>query len=512
MCKAHRRNTSSPSHGMSASPSAKVDVMSWGAALRRVYTAGRLLLFACSVTSGCVPTVTDAGPREPRRTLPAHFATTSGAASRALEAGANVGQTSWREFFSDPRLVTLIETALRNNQELNLQVQELLIAKYEIMAASGEYLPKVSAEVGAGIDKVGAHTSQGVADEANGVPNPLADYRFGFSASWEVDVWKKLRNAAKAATFRYLASVEGRNFAVTRLVAEIASTYTELAALDRQLQVLDSNIDIQEQALEVVKLQKLAARVTQLAVQRFEAEVLANRSRKFRILQQIVEKENHLNFLVGRFPQKITRDAGGLDQPLPDLVRVGVPATLLDNRPDVRRAEHALEASKLDVEVAKARFYPALSIEAGVGYEAFNAEHLVATPESLVGNLAGNLSAPLLNRRAIEADYFAANARQVRAVIEYEQAVLTAFTEVSNQLSLLDNLQRSFELEARQVETLNQAIAVSNTLFQSARADYMEVLLTRRDALEAQIELINTQREQRLAMVHLYEALGGGWR
>src|SRR5690606_22367823 len=482
------------------------------AVLRRVCAAAPVLPLVCRVMAGCVPVSTDAGPREPRQGLPAHFEKSGAAHARALESGAHVGDTSWREFFSDPQLVALIETALGNNRELNLQVQELLIAKYEMTAASSEYLPKVSAEAGAGIDKVGEHTSQGVANEANSVPNPLANYRFGLSASWELDVWKKLRNAAKAATLRYLASVEGKNFVVTRLIAEIASVYTELAALDRQLRVLDSNIEIQTQALEVVKLQKLAARVTQLAVQRFEAEVLANRSRKFGIRQQIVETENHLNVLVGRFPQKITRDADGLDRPLPDVVRVGVPSALLDNRPDVRRAARALEASKLDVQVAKARFYPALSIEAGVGYEAFNAEHLLATPQSLVGNLAGNLSAPLLNRRAIEAAYWTASARQVQAVLEYEQAVLTAFTEVSNQLSLLENLQRSFELEARQVEILNESIAVSNTLFQSARADYMEVLLTRRDALEAQIELINTQREQRLAMVHLYQALGGGWR
>ncbi len=484
---------------------------------KTIHGSGRKSAWLTSLALGsllagaCVPAITENKPREPTQVVPKSFGDSPGAKKAAADKR-NAAQQSWREFFTDRQLTNLIDIALKNNQELNLQLQELLIAKYEIMAAQGEYMPKVNAGVGVGVDKVGRYTSQGAADEANGVPNPLLDFRLGFSASWEVDIWNKLRNAAKAAATRYLASVEGRNFLITGLVAEIAHSYYELMALDSQLDVLKGNIAIQQDALEVVKVQKIAARVTELAVQRFEAEVLKNQSKQFVIEQKIVEAENHINFLIGRFPEHVARDAQRLSDPLPAVVQAGVPSQLLENRPDVRQAERTLAASKLDVKVAKARFYPSLSIEAGVGYAAFNAKHLLATPESLVGNLAGNLTAPLLNRQAIEAEYFSANARQLQAVFSYERAVLQAFTEVANQLAMVENLRRTYELEAKQVATLDQAIAVSNVLFQSARADYMEVLLTRRDALEAQMDLIETKLKQRQAMVNIYEALGGGWR
>ena len=194
------------------------------------------------------------------------------------------------------------------------------------------------------------------------------------------------------------------------------------------------------------------------------------------------------------------------------MVKAGIPAKLLDNRPDVKQAELQLAAAKLDVEVAKARFYPALSIDAGVGYQAFNVKHLVATPESLIFNLAGNLTAPLLNRQAIKAEYFTANAEQVQAVFKYEQTLLQAFTEVANQLAMIQNLAKTYDLSSKQVEKLTEAIEISNVLYQSARADYLEVLTTRRDSLDSQMELIETKLRQMHAMVNIYQALGGGWR
>ena len=457
---------------------------------------------------GCAPSLGQNTLREPQLALPAGY----GSAQPSEPKVPSLVDQTWRQFFQDPELKALIDAALRNNQELNVRLQEIIIAHNEVMAREGEYLPQVSVGAGAGVDKVAGHTSQGVSDEAHGLPAILQNYRFGFSASWEVDIWGKLRNAAKAAALRYLSSIEGRNFVVTKLVAEIARSYNELLALDSQLEVLKQNVDIQTNALEVVKLQKEAARVTELAVQRFEAEVLKNQSRQFDLQQRIVEVENRINFLVGRFPQPVARSAQRFQAPLPIAVSAGIPAQLLDNRPDVKQAELALAAAKLDVQAAKARFYPALSIEAGVGYQAFNAKHLLVTPESLIFNLAGNLTAPLLNRQAIKAEYFTANASQMQAVFKYEQTLLQAFTEVANQLSMIGNLDKSYQLAAQQVDKLIRSIDTSNVLFQSARADYMEVLMTRRDSLESQMDLIETKLRQRQALVNVYQALGGGWR
>lgn len=486
----------------------------------RARPRSKLVLSACIglAASACVPSLEGNEPREANKEVPASFgvpgpsAEDGGSPHGGGESARSLAQKHWSAFFGSPELRSLIDAALANNRELSAQLQEIIIAQNEVRARQGEYQPKVSAGAGAGLEKPGRHTSQGASDEVHGLPDPLANFQFGLSATWEIDVWKKLRNAAKAAGLRYLATVEGRNFMVTQVIAEIASSYYELVALDRQLEVLKRNIEIQTDALEVVKLQKQAARVTGLAVQRFEAEVLHNRSRLYDLEQERVRVENRINFLVGRYPQPVARNVADLDAPLPENIDTGLPSDLLGNRPDVRQAELELEASKLDVKAARAAFYPSLSLDAGVGYRAFNAEHLVATPESLAFGLAGNLAAPLLNRKAIEAAYRSANARQIQAVLEYEKTLLLAFTDVANQLAMITNLKKTYELQSRQVDTLVESVEVSQLLFQSARADYMEVLLTRRDSLQAQMELIETKRRQFQALVGVYRALGGGWR
>jgi len=467
-------------------------------------------LAVMALIPGCAPSLKDNPPREARRDVPQNYG--SSAPPQASQGHGSAGKKTWKSFFPEPELQSLIETALTNNQELNMRMQEIVIAQNEVRARRGDYKPKLSAGVGAGVEKVGRHTSQGVSDEAHGVPENLGDFTFGLNASWEVDIWKRLRNSTQAANYRYLASIEGKNFMVTQLVAEISASYYELLALDNQLEVLNKNIAIQTDALEIVKLQKEAARVTELAVQRFEAELLKNRSLLYNLEQQRVLTENRINFLVGRYPQPVARNAAKFNEPYTNSVQAGVPADLLDNRPDVRQAERDMKAAQLDVKVAKVGFYPALSIEAGVGYESFNIKHLVATPESLLYNLAGNLTAPLLNRNVIAAEYRSANARQLQAVLNYERTLLQAFTDVANQLARIKNLEQSFQLQSEQVAQLTEAIEVSSTLFLSARADYMEVLLTRRDALDAQMDLIETKKQQLQAMVSVYQALGGGWQ
>lgn len=474
-----------------------------------------LVVVGAAAASACIPALTDNPPRDARSVLPDRFGDvdqTKDLTSAHENDSSNTGRIEWKDYFASSQLRGLIEEALSNNQELNIALQELVIARTEVDARFGELFPKVSAGVGAGIEKVGSDTSQGVADRVNGVAEHLPDFAFGLRASWEVDIWGKLRDATSAADARYRASVEARNFMVTELVAEIARSYYELVALDAQLEIVGRNIKIQEDALDVVRVQKEAAKVTQLAVQRFEAEVFKNRARLFDLQQQRVAVENRINFLVGRPPQPVARDPAALSAAIPMVLNTGMPADLLDNRPDVRRATLELEAAKLDVGVARANFYPALSIDTELGYKAFNLLHLINTPESLVYNLAGNLAAPILNRPAIEAEYKAANARQIGAVLVYERTVLQAFTDVVNQLVRFENLQHSAELSAKQVDILQSSIEVSNVLFSSARADYMEVLLTRREALEAELELVETRQRVWSSTVDLYQALGGGWK
>jgi outer membrane protein, multidrug efflux system len=467
---------------------------------------GRLMV-ACLFTS-CIPTLQQL-PRSPNTAVPSTFAN-GPQPDAGVEKPQQTELMKWSDFFRDPHLVALMQDALQHNQELNMARLEMVIAQSELMARNGELFPRLSARLGVGLDRSSQNTSQGVSDDANKLPNLLQDYSFGLMASWEVDIWGKLRKASKAAALRYLASTEGQKFTTTLIVAEIARAYYELNALDAQLEVISQNIEIQKNALTVVRLQKNAARGTELAVKRFEAEVLKIEARRYTFLQRIVESENRVNFLLGRFPQHIDRSNSNDLEPV--LLQTGLPVQLLENRPDVKRAELEMTTAGLDVEVAKARFYPALELRAGLGYQSFDITQLLATPASLLYNLAGEIFAPLLNRTALTSNYMAANSRQMQAVYSYERAILNGYTESVQQLATLTNLQNTFALKSREVETLNEASHISLDLFASARADYMEVLTTRRDALEAQVDLTETKMKQQQAVISLYQALGGGWK
>lgn len=428
----------------------------------------------------------------------------------------NCAQLPWRTFFSDDYLASLIDTALQNNQELNILLQEIEVGKNEVLARKGEYLPFVHFGSGMGMEKEGRYTRHGAVDEQLEIqpgrefPEPLTDFAIGTFASWEIDAWKKLRNARKSAFYRYLASVEGKNFMVTNLVAEIASSYYELMALDNLLNIVEQNIDIQSNALNIVRQQKTAGKVTQLAVNRFEAQFLNTQNLRYEIRQKVVETENRINALTGRFPQPVSRNSGQFEQLSTDSIPAGIPAQLLLNRPDIRQAELELNAAKLDIEVARANFYPSIGIQAGLGIQAFKPT-LLLHPESILFNLAGDLVAPLVNKNAIIATYNTTNAQQIQAAFHYEQTVLNACVDVLNQLNNMENFAQSYEIKGKEVEILMQSVGIANSLFNSARADYAEVLLTQREALDSKMELIEIKIKQLNAKVNIYRALGGGW-
>lgn len=430
----------------------------------------------------------------------------------------NTTRMKWKEFFNDPDLNALIDTALVNNQELNIVLLQVDMSKNEIQAKKGEYLPFVNIQAAGEVEKVGRYTSQGANDANTDIrpgkefPEPLPNYNIGAYASWEIDVWKKLRNSKKVAVMEYLSSVEGKNFMVTNLISEIANSYYELITLDNKLMIIDQNLELQNSALKTIQLQKQAAKATELGVQRLEAEVFKNRSERFAVKQEIVETENKINFLIGRSPQSIKRNSENFIEMDIDTMYVGVPSQLLANRPDIRQAEYELAAAKLDTKVARANFYPSFTIKAGVGLESFNLKYLTSMPESLLYSVAGDIVAPLINRNAIKAEYANANDRQLQAIYEYEKTILNAYIEVVNEMSNIENLKNSYELKEQQVDALTNSIDITNKLFKSARADYMEVLLTQRDALESKIELVETKKNQLLARVSMYRHLGGGWQ
>lgn len=430
----------------------------------------------------------------------------------------NQATIQWQTFFEDTNLTAIIEAALAQNQELNIMLQKIAISQNEVQARKGEYLPFVRIRGISELEKVGEFTRNGAVEKAlkiredEGFPDPLKNVSLGLSATWELDIWKKLRNSKKASVYEYLATVEGKNFMVTQLVSEIAITYYDLLSLDNQLVILDQNLSIQENALQMIRLQKQAARVTELAVKRFEAEVFGNRSKRFLLTQQIIETENALNFLVGRTPQTLKRlRAGFLDLEVATM-SAGIPSDLLLNRPDIKKASLEIEMRKLDLKVAKAQFYPSIGLNAGLGFEAFKSSYLFNAPASVFKGVALDLVGPLINRNAIKAQFKTANSKQIQAMFDYQKVVLSAFIEVANQWSKMDNLRESYTLKQAQVDALTNSIGISLKLFQSARAEYTEVLLVQREALESKMELVETKKEQLVSRVKMYQALGGGWK
>lgn len=429
----------------------------------------------------------------------------------------SIAQIPWRQYFNLPGLQALIDSALVHNQELHIVEQEVLQSRYEIRAHRGEYLPFVGLQMGSGLEKPGRYTRQGALEHGLEIkpgqpfPEPLPDHLLGFNASWEIDLWKKLRHAKKSAISRYLATEAGKNLAVTELVAEMANAYYELLALDNLLAIVTNNIELQASLAAAIRSQKAAGKVSQLAVNRFEAQLLHTQNLQYDILQRRVETENHLNFLAGRSPQPIERDLADFEQRQWPTALLGHPSKLLENRPDIRQAAFAVEAAKLDLKVARAQFYPALRLQSQLGYQAFAVGELF-NPASLMYAFAGDLAAPLINRNALMANYQGANARQKQALLAYEQALLTGYVEVLNQWAFVQNSERSVVTKAQEVALLNESIDISKNLFNAARADYLEVLLTQQEALESTLELNELKLQQFKAKIGIYRALGGGWR
>lgn len=427
----------------------------------------------------------------------------------------NSAQLGVIEFFQDPLLTGLIDQAMAGNRELLTLNEEVEVARNEILARRGAYLPFLNYRAHADVTKRSKFTPLGALDEqieylpGKNFPDPVPDYLLGLELFWRLDIWRELRNARDAAAQRFIATNERRNYFVTEMVADIAENYYELMALDKRMETLNQIILLQQESLKVARAKLEAGRDTELPVQRFLADVRKNQSEKLIVQQEIVEAENRINFLVNRFPQPVERMSGRFfDLRFP--LSTGAPAQLLVNRADIREAERELAAAGLDVQVARAQFFPKLDLTAGVGYEAFDPHYLFWTPQSLIYNVAGDLVGPLINKTAIRAEYMTANARQLQAVYNYQRVVLDAFTEVVNRMSKVENYGRSIDFRRQQIASIEAAVNVANKLFQNARAEYGEVLFSQRDLRDARLVLIDTKRQQLSAIVNAYQALGGG--
>lgn len=435
----------------------------------------------------------------------------------ASTAGPSVGRLPWRSYFRDPRLVALIDEGLRNNLDLAIAMQRIEQTRAGVMMATGAMLPRVDALLGASVRRFGLYTMDGAGNATTDitpgrlVPTHLPDFALGVQASWEADVWGKLRRLKDAAKAQLLASVEGAHVVQTLLVADIATAWYELQALDHVRELVEQSIAAQERALEVVRLQVATGRATQLAVQQLEAQLIDTRALLVELVQQARELEIALNALLGRFPQPIERAAPLSFDPLPEVAQ-GLPSELLQLRPDVRQAELEVEAAKLEVEAARAEFFPSVRLSASLGLQAFNPAYLFRIPESIAYSVAGGLVAPLVNRKAIRAQFEWADAAQLEAIYNYQKVVLSAFAEATTSLVRLQATDERMVVKQEQKATVEGSVATAELLFRAGKASYLEVLVAQQAALDADLDLIDAWLEQRLASVFVYKSLGGGWQ
>lgn len=431
---------------------------------------------------------------------------------------ATIANMNWRSYFADTKLLQLIDTAIRNNPDLQIALQRIEASRGSVKMANAALLPRVGLNVGGGIQKFGLYTMNGAGNATTPitpgriVPVNYTDIFLGLRSSWEVDIWGKLENQRKSAVANYLSSIEGTNFVISNLVTDVAIHYNELLALDNQLDIVRQTIHKQQEGLEIIKLQKESGRANELAVQQFNAQLLGTQALESNVLQQITETENKINFLLGRYPQPVERAKDNFFVEVPREILSGIPSQLLINRPDIREAEFQVEASKFDVQAAKAAFFPNFNITASLGYRAFDPEFLFATPASLAYSFIGTLVAPLINIKALEAQFNTAKANQLTALYNYQKTVLNAYTEVATQLANIKRLRQIGSLKKQQSDVLQRSVEASNELYKSARASYLEVLIAQQRALQSNLELINVTKRQRLSTISIYKALGGGWK
>lgn len=423
----------------------------------------------------------------------------------------SIGDLSWRQFFNDDRLVQLIDEAVENNPDLLAAIQRIEVARANYDISRGALLPSFDARFRARSGNIYNNTLNGTIYGDRNVVTQTQNHFLGLQSTWEVDLWGRLKNRRRAAYARFLASEKGQQLVTTSLVAEVARLYYELLGLDNELETIQKNIELQEVALEIIKIQKIGGRATELAVQQFQSQFLRTQSLGIEKQQRIIEVENQLNLLLGRYPQPIARGDSLLKQDLPAVIKVGIPSDMLLRRPDIQQAELELAAARADIEAARAAFLPSFTITPYAGFHTRSLPSLFSTPQSLVLGFLGGLTAPIFQNRVIRSDFNRSAALNREAFYNYQQRILTGHQEVVSHLQRVENYKRIYLLREQETEVLLSAVSTSNDLFMAGYATYLEVITAQARVLEAELNKTTTRKEIFLSVVDLYRALGGGW-
>ena len=416
----------------------------------------------------------------------------------------SMADISWKDLFSDSYLQQYINEGLQNNLDIRTAIQQILVTEAYLKQGKAGYLPTVSA------------TAQMTHQELSGNSqfgsffSSLDQYELSGSLSWEADIWGKIRSNKRASEATYLQSVAAHKAVKTQLIASIATTYYQLLALDAQLKVTEQTVAAADSSVVTIKALKDAGQANQVAVDQNIAQYNNAKALLVDIKATIFKTENALNLLLGRSSQPIQR--GSLENQNFDAdIKVGVPATLLSNRPDVIASEYGLINAFELTNVARSNFYPSLTLTANSGFQSLELDQLL-NANSLFATLVGGLTQPIFNQRRIKTQHEVAKAQQEQALLAFKNTLLTAGNEVSNALYDYEAETEKFEYRQNEVEALRNAESNSEELLKNGYANYLDLLTARQSALSAELNLIDNKLQQMLSVINLYEALGGGWK
>ncbi len=434
---------------------------------------------------------------------------------------AKISLPVWRNFFQDSLLVVLIDTAIKNNVDLKIATQRIFKAQAGVNFSHNAVFPNLNAKGAMTATQYGDYTENGVGNfdtnlssnisPEQKIPAPLPDAFLGLQTNWEIGFAGKLHNRKKGAYYNYLSSQNGRQFVQTQLVANVARLYYELLSIDNELEIIRKNIGLQSRALEVVAIQKQSGQINELAVKQFNVQLLHTQSLETEKIAQVIAVENSLNVLLGRFPQPIQRNDTILTENQLMVVSTGVPDQLLQNRPDIMEAENQLKANEAQLKSVRASFFPGLNISAYLALNGFNAAYFF-NPASTAYLVTGAITAPLLNRNQLMREYWLQASDKKQAFLNYQKSVLTGVSEVSSFYNRMLSFQRISDLKQQEVSELILAIGISNDLFLTGFANYLEVLTVRRNVLDSELQLTEARKEFFHAYIDFYKAMGGGWQ
>lgn len=447
---------------------------------------------------------------------PVRPATLPSFSKNELESENNSDTLLWSNITTDTLLKSYIDTALKNNLSIQIAYQKLEQVRQQRIQTRGALLPQVNAGLIGSLRKFGLYTMDGAGNivteitPGKMVPIDLPDIYAGIQASWEIDIRGKLKNLDRAALSRYLASSEGLKFVISGLITDVIISYYELLAKDNELKVIRESAAKEKEALEFMLAQKEAGKVTELVVQQFTAQYYNLQVLEKEVMQEIVREENRFNLLLGRYHQPIIRKSETLFYK-DKLWSNPIHSSAILNRPDIRAAEWQVAAARLDVQAARAAFFPSFNLNFTAGLQAFGFNYFFSAPESIMYQLAGNLMNPLINKSSLKAEYGFSRSVHTETILHYRQSLLTAFMEVADDISELRQLEQIKLLTENKLTEYKKAVESSFDLYKAVRVSYLDVLLSQQSALQANLELIRINQRSRVAQVRLFRNLGGTW-